>query len=154
MPIVQKVWKSQPPCSPKILAWVSFTPPLFQRQIFRLTVRISLFDLTSWARTVLQYEQCPDGVALWKIRKTNNNTFLFHGATTPGGLGHPHCRGFTNTFRHTTIGRTPLEKRSARGRDLWDLYLKTYNSHNRQTFMHPVGLEPAIPASERPQTTA
>jgi hypothetical protein len=25
------------------------------------------------------------------------------------GLGLPHCRGFTITFRHTTFGRTPLD---------------------------------------------
>ena len=30
--------------------------------------------------------------------------------------------------------------------------LTTRNNHNRQTFMIPTGFEPAIPASERPQT--
>ena len=44
-----------------------------------------------------------------------------------------------------------LEKWSARRRDL---YLTTYNTHNRQTSMPWVGLEPTIPASERPQTHA
>jgi hypothetical protein len=29
-----------------------------------------------------------------------------------------------------------------------------HNSHNRQTSMHLAGFEPAIPASERPQTHA
>jgi len=33
-----------------------------------------------------------------------------------------------------------------------DLYLTTHNTHNRQTSMPPVGFEPTVPASERPQT--
>jgi hypothetical protein len=70
-----------------------------------------------------------------------------------GGLGRLIVRGFTITliFRHTTFGRTPLDERSARRRDL---YLTTHNTHNRQTSMPPVGLEPKIPVSERPQTHA
>jgi len=35
-----------------------------------------------------------------------------------------------------------------------DLYLTTHNTHYRQTSMLPVGFEPTIPASERPQTYA
>jgi len=35
---------------------------------------------------------------------------------------------------------------------LRDLYLTAQNNHNRQTFMPQDGFEPAIPASERPQT--
>ena len=34
------------------------------------------------------------------------------------------------------------------------LYLTKLNTHNRQTDMPPMSLEPAIPASERPQTNA
>jgi hypothetical protein len=33
-------------------------------------------------------------------------------------------------FRHTTIGRTPLDEGPARRRDL---YVTTHNTHNRQT---------------------
>jgi hypothetical protein len=54
-------------------------------------------------------------------------------------------------FRHTTLGRTPLDKWSARRRDL---YLTTHNNHKRQTSMPLAGFEPAIPASKRPQTHA
>ena len=61
----------------------------------------------------------------------------------------PHYQGFTITLRHTTLGRTPLDERSARRRDL---YLTTHNIHNRQTSMPPVGFESTIPASKRPQT--
>jgi hypothetical protein len=46
---------------------------------------------------------------------------------------------------------TPLEERSACHRDL---YLTTHNTHNRQTSTLPVGFEPAIPASKRPDTHA
>ena len=53
-----------------------------------------------------------------------------------------------HTQRRTTVGRTPLDEWSARRRDL---YLTT---HNRQTSMPPVGFEPTISASERPQTYA
>ena len=56
----------------------------------------------------------------------------------------------TKWHTHTPCG-TPLSKRWARRRDL---YLTTHNIHNRETSMPPVGSEPAIPASERPQTFA
>jgi len=61
----------------------------------------------------------------------------------------PHYRGFTVTLIHTTLRRTPLEEWSAGRRDL---YLTTYNTHNRQTAMPPAGFEHAIPASRRRQT--
>jgi hypothetical protein len=68
------------------------------------------------------------------------------------GLGRLIFRGFTIThFRHTTVGRTPLDEGSARRRDL---YLTTHNTHNRQTSMPPAGFEPIILVSERPQTHA
>jgi hypothetical protein len=36
--------------------------------------------------------------------------FLYHGAAAPSGSMPPHCRGFINTLRHTTLGRTPLDE--------------------------------------------
>jgi len=33
-----------------------------------------------------------------------------HNATAPSGAEPLHCRGFTITLRHTTIGRTPLNE--------------------------------------------
>jgi len=51
---------------------------------------------------------------------------------------------------HThTHGRTTLAEGSVRRRGL---YLTIHNTHNRQVSMPPAGFEPAIPASERPQT--
>jgi hypothetical protein len=52
-----------------------------------------------------------------------------------------------HTRRRTTVGRTPLDERSARHRDL---YLTTHDTHNRQISMLPVGVEPTISVSERP----
>ena len=60
-------------------------------------------------------------------------------------------RFLDHTQRRTTVGRTPLDEWSARRRDL---YLTTHNTHNRQSFMPPVGFEPTISAGERPQTYA
>jgi hypothetical protein len=52
---------------------------------------------------------------------------------------------------HTTLGSTRLDEGSARRRDL---YLTTQTLYKRQTSMPPVGFEPTIPASARPQTYA
>ena len=46
---------------------------------------------------------------------------------------------------------TPLDKRSARRRDL---YLKIHNTHMKHTSMSPAGFEPTISGDERPQTYA
>ena len=48
---------------------------------------------------------------------------------------------FLDHTRRTTVGRTPLDERSARRRDL---YLTTHDTHNRQTSMPPAGFEPTI----------
>ena len=74
--------------------------------------------------------------------------FFFHGATAPSGPGSPHYWGFTITFKHTTLTRTPLDEWSAQRRDL---YLTTHNTHKTQTPMPLVWFKPAIPASEWPQ---
>jgi hypothetical protein len=50
-----------------------------------------------------------------------------------------------------TRGRSLLDEWSARRRDL---YLKTHDTHNRQTPMPMVEFEPSISASERPQAHA
>ena len=51
----------------------------------------------------------------------------------------------------TTVGRTPPDEWSARRRDL---YLKTHNTHNRQTSMAAVAFELTISAGKWPQTYA
>ena len=57
-------------------------------------------------------------------------------------------RTHSDTHTHTP-GRTPLDEWSSRRRDL---YLTTHNTNKRHTNIRPAGFEPAIPASERPQT--
>jgi hypothetical protein len=54
----------------------------------------------------------------------------------------------SHSFRHTTLGRAPLDEWSARRRDLWQ---HTTLIRDR----HPcllAGFEPTIPSRERPQT--
>jgi len=53
-----------------------------------------------------------------------------------------------HTQRQSTVGRTPLDERSARRRDL---YLTTHDTHDRQISMPPVGFETTISSGERPQ---
>ena len=72
---------------------------------------------------------------------------FFCGAATQRGSWPPHSWGLLDHTQRTTVGRTPLDKWSARCRDL---YLTTHNTH-RQTSMPPVGFEPTISAGERPQ---
>ena len=80
-----------------------------------------------------------------------NLYIVYHGAAAPSGPRPPHYRGYMITLRHTTAGMTPLDEWSARRRDL---YLTTRNTHKRKTSLPPAGFEPAIPASEKPQTHA
>jgi hypothetical protein len=59
-----------------------------------------------------------------------SNNFLLHGSATPSGPsgpGPPHYRSTTTILRHTTLGKAPLDKWSAR---LRNLYL-TNNTHKR-----------------------
>jgi hypothetical protein len=86
----------------------------------------------------------------WNCGRTMSLEFP-QGSTAPSRPGPPHCWGFEITVRHTTLGRTSLDEWSARR---WNLYLTTHNTHKRETSMLPAGFEPAIPASELPQTHA
>jgi hypothetical protein len=61
---------------------------------------------------------------------------FFHGTTAPSGPGPPHYRGFTITIRHTTFGRTSLDKWSASSRDL---YMTTHNTRHTQENINTTG---------------
>ena len=74
----------------------------------------------------------------------SKSIFFFHGVRAPSG---PRLQ--LSTLRHTALGGSPLEEWSACRRNL---YLTAHNTHNRQTSMLPAEFEPAIPASQRPQT--
>ena len=76
--------------------------------------------------------------------------FFFHGTTALSGpvlliIEASHSR----SVRHTTLGRTPLDERSAQCRDL---YLTTHSTHKRHTSMPLAGFKPTIPANEWLQT--
>ena len=77
-------------------------------------------------------------VLLWRCDPTRIMASLF-------------LRFLDHTQRRNTFGRTPLDEWSALRKDL---YLTTHNTHNRQTSMPPMGLEPTILAGERLQAYA
>ena len=56
-------------------------------------------------------------------------------------MEHPFLMFLDHTQRLSTVGRTPLDERSARRRDL---YLTTHDTHDRQISMPPVRFEPKI----------
>jgi hypothetical protein len=80
----------------------------------------------------------------------NRPDSFFNGATGPSGPGPLYYRGFMITLRHTTLGRTSLDERSAQRRVL---YLTKHNTLKRQTSMPPAEFETAIAGSERQQTS-
>ena len=63
----------------------------------------------------------------------------------------PFLRFLDHSQWHTTFGRAALDEGSARRRDL---YPTTHNTLKGKASMTPEEFEPAIPASERPQTLA
>jgi len=71
---------------------------------------------------------------------------VLHGATAPSEPGPPHYRGSLSHSDTPHLEECPGQRIG--------LYLTTHNTHNRQTSKHPAAFEPAIPASERPQTHA
>ena len=101
---------------------------------------------------------CPVLTKLEFSRLNSLNPPISHLMQQPSSPPHPptqwaRASSFTRILDHserrTAVGRTPLDEGSDHRRDL---YLTTYNVHNRQTSTPPVGFEPIIPASERPQT--
>ena len=66
------------------------------------------------------------------------NMCFWRQAPPPGSRAPSFTWFLDHTQRRTTVGRTPLDKRTASRRDL---YLTTHNTNNRQTSMPPVGFE-------------
>ena len=87
----------------------------------------------------------------WNQSKNSYSFFFLWRCDPTRVMASSFLRFIDHTQRRTTVGRTPLDKWSARRRDL---YLTTHNTHNRQTSMPPVGFEPTISAGELPQTYA
>jgi len=87
----------------------------------------------------------------WNWRNVQGIFFGGGGALQPNaGYGPPvHEVSRSHTHWRTIVGRTPLDKWSARRTDL---YLTTHNTQKR--FMSPAGFEPKVSTEERPQTYA
>jgi hypothetical protein len=81
----------------------------------------------------------PEYIRLFAVR--NVFIFIFYCATDPSGPGLPQYRGFT--LRHTTLTRSPLDKWSARSRNL---YLIT---HNTQIDRRPFPQRDSNPQSQQ-----
>jgi len=61
----------------------------------------------------------------WCVSENLKLFVIFFGTTIPSGTEPSHCRGFTISVRHITLGRNPPEEWSDRHRDL---YLTTQHS--------------------------
>jgi len=85
-----------------------------------------------------------------KLRTFLDRTFLWR-CGPARAMASSFLRFLDHTQRRITVGRIPLDEWSARRTYL---YLATHNTHNRQTSMPTVRLEPTISAGERPQTYA
>jgi hypothetical protein len=101
---------------------------------------------------------CWKALVVFCVRKSWWSTLAYEHPPPPLWCNTPmraKSASFVRFVDHTqwriTVGRTPLDEGSARRREL---YLKTYNSHNRQTSMTQLGLEPGVPASVWLQTLA
>ena len=103
----------------------------------------------------LNYIRNPSGTQNLKFIRNNmaKSYFFLSISVCPSLPNHCRCKGsllHLITFNDTrTFGRTPLGEGSATSRDL---YLTTHNIHKRETPTLPAGFEPAVPASDRPQT--
>ena len=90
----------------------------------------------------LGFRCCSSGIYIYIYTHTHTHTYIYI---------YILLWFLDHTQQRTTVGRTPLDERSARRRDL---YLTTHNTHNRKISMPPVGFEPTTSAGERPQTYA
>ena len=59
---------------------------------------------------------------------------FFYGSAAPCGPGSLPHRGFTITFKHTTLGRTPLHEGSDRHTELWE-----HKQYSQETDIHAPG---------------
>ena len=69
--------------------------------------------------------------------------YYFHDTTAPRRQRPPHCRGFTITLRHTTLGRTPLGEWSP------DAGTSTWQHTTLTTDKHPYPRRDSNPQSQQ-----
>ena len=139
---------------------VSF-PTSICEQIFEAqNVKIASLSETKFVNHQLQQKIFLISVFICHFLQLSSQYYLLYSIFTCLFLAqHPppqwaRASSFTrfldHTQRHTTVGRTPLDKWSARRRDL---YLTTHNTDNKHP-CRPVWFEPTISAGDRPQTYA
>jgi hypothetical protein len=120
------------------------------------TERIAAFPLQQQLHertNVLSYMNTAYLVTLTDVTATHTifRLFFLRRCDPTRVMDSSFLRFLNHTKLRTTVGRTPLDERSARRRDL---YLTTHNTHNRQISMPPVEFKPTISAGERPHTYA
>jgi hypothetical protein len=81
------------------------------------------------------------------LPKIFSTFFCFCRDTPQWSRAFSFTRCLDHTKLRTSVGRTPLEERSACRRDL---YLTTHDTHNRQTSMPPVGFDPTVSGADQP----
>jgi hypothetical protein len=90
------------------------------------------------------------GIKSWQLSKKMVLVIFFIWCTNyQWARASSFTKFLDHTQQHTTVGRTPLDKWSARR---IDIYLTTYNTQNRHSSMPPEGIEPTISSGEWPQT--
>ena len=75
----------------------------------------------------------------------------FGGSSSQWAMACSFTRFLDRIQRRNTVGRTSLDEWSARRKDL---YQTTYDTHNRQTSIPPVRIEPIISAFERAENSS
>ena len=100
---------------------------------------------------VFSSERCFQVILMPAALCVRKQVLFFFSCGPTRAMASSFLRFLDHTQRCITVGKTPLDERSARRRDF---YLTTHNTHNRQTSVLPVGFETTISAGERPQTYA
>ena len=70
-----------------------------------INIKLTAYSCICWLFHRIYYD------ARNHIHKIEQNSFSYAPTAQQASSepGHPQCRGFTITLRHTTLGRTPLE---------------------------------------------
>jgi hypothetical protein len=94
-------------------------------------------------KTNICHVRCTSPVSVARCDLVRNYYFISTAAAAHSGAGPPHCRSFTITLRHITLGGAPLDEWSARRRDF---YLTTHNTHKGRDVYDPSGIRTHSPS--------
>ena len=109
---------------------------------------MKISDTTAWNK--LQHSLTWTSKTSFKNLISSN----FYGSIAQAGLGFLVVQASRSHSDKHAVGRTPLDKWSARLRDIKRYLNDNANIQKRKTSMPPAGFEPTIPAGERSQTHA